>query len=54
MIEENKIKINEGTRRTGKDEMNLVELPFTLLTKRNLSEFPTLLKLPAFQRLPIV
>ena len=35
MIEENTIKINEGVRRTGKDEMNLIELPFTLLTKRN-------------------
>ena len=35
MIEENKIKIDEGKRRIGKDEMNLIELPFTLLTKRN-------------------
>lgn len=35
MIEKNKIKINEGERRTGKDEMNLIELPFTLLAKRN-------------------
>lgn len=35
MIEENKIKIDEGERRIGKDEMNLIELPFTLLTKRN-------------------
>lgn len=34
-IEEKKIKIDEGERRIGKDEMNLIELPFTLLAKRN-------------------
>lgn len=42
MIEENKIKIDEGVRRTGKDEMNLIELPFTLLTKRNPKGFKTI------------
>jgi len=35
MIDDNKIKIDEGKRRIGKDEMNLVEIPFTLLTARN-------------------
>lgn len=35
MIDDSKIKINEGERRVGKDEMNLIELPFTLLTQKN-------------------
>lgn len=35
IIEEKKIKIDEGKRRIGKDDMNLIELPFTLLAKRN-------------------
>jgi len=42
MIEKNKIKIDEGTKRIGKDEMNLIELPFTLLAKRNPKRLKTI------------
>lgn len=41
-IEDKAIKIDEGVRRTGKDEMNLIELPFTLLTKRNPKNLKTI------------
>lgn len=41
-IENNTIKINEGERRTGKDEMNLIELPFSLLTKKQPKDIKTI------------
>lgn len=42
MIEDRTIKINQGNKRIGKDEMNLIELPFTLLTKRNQKNLKTI------------
>lgn len=42
MVEDNTIKINEGIRRAGKDEMNLIELPFTLLSKKNPRKIKTM------------
>lgn len=42
IIENRTIKINQGITRIGKDEMNLIELPFTLLTKRNPKNLKTI------------